>query len=245
MREDISLYIIINMSDKGFCKEHSKELEMFCFNCEGVKKPMCSLCMCEHYKTKHDIKGSTHLADLIGEGLKKVEASIINTTELQEKLKKFDNKAQKNQIAKDSLKAKLDEKIERLKNLFKEQEKLASANHADILRCHENTYKEIRKCESKLKENISDPKKIERKVNEMLKKKRYWDGYEEVNRALEDSTKLDDDEIKKNLDDYDKLLKEHENLLAALDNAPAHASEYRLMREENEQLKRNFLIYLE
>ena len=233
------------MGDKGICKNHLKEVEMFCSECEEVKEPMCSICMCEHYKLHHNKKGPIHLTDLIEERLKKVEISIQNTTELQKKLKEFDNKAQKNQVAKDDLKAKLDDKLERLKSLFKEQEKIASSNHADILRCHENTYKEIRKCESKLKENLSDPKKIERKVNDMIKKKRYLDGYDEVNRALEDSTKLDDTEIKKNLEDYEKLLGEHKNLLAALDNTPATASEYRQMREENEQLKRNFLIYLE
>ena len=146
---------------------------------------MCSLCMCEHYKTVHHINGTTHILDLIGESLKKVGKNIKNTSNLQDKLKDYDNKAQKNQIAKDNLKAKLDEKLLRLKNLFKEQESSASVNHAEILRCHENTYKEIRKCESKIKDNLNDPQKIERKVNEMLKTQRYWESYEEVNRALE------------------------------------------------------------
>jgi hypothetical protein len=177
------------------------------------------------------------LSNLIEEGLKKVGDNISNTTGLQEKLKEYDNKAQKNQIAKDNLKAKLDEKLLRLKNLFKEQENLASANHADILRCHEKTYKEIRKCESRLKENLNDPQKIDRKVKEMVKNQRYWEGYEELNRALEDTTKLDDNEINKNLIEYDKLLKEHENLLITLDITPEHASEFRLIREENEKIK--------
>ena len=215
---------------------------MFCFDCEGVKKPMCSLCMCEHYKTVHHINGTKHLSDLIEERLIKVEANSENTAGLQEKLKEYDNKAQKNQIAKDNLKAKLDEKLLKLKNLFKEQETLASANHADILRCHENTYKEIRKCESKLKENLNDPKRVGRKVKELLKDQKYWEGYEEVNRALDDTSKLDDIEIDKNLKEYDKLLNEHKNLLAALDITPGHASEYRQLREENEQLKRIFHI---
>ena len=230
------------MSKKGKCEQHSKDLEMFCFDCEGVKKPMCSLCMCEHYKTVHHISGTTHILDLIRESLKKVGENIQNTSNLQEKLKEYDNKAQKNQIAKDNLKAKLDEKLLRLKNLFKEQESLASVNHAEILRCHENTYKEIRKCESKIKDNLNDPQKIERKVKEMLKKQRYWESYEEVNRALEDTTKLDDAEINKNLNEYEKLLMDHEKILTALDITPAHASEYRLLKEENEQLKRNFFI---
>jgi chromosome segregation ATPase len=194
--------------------------------------------MCEHYKTVHHINGSTHLANLIEEGLRKVGDNISNTAGLQEKLKEYDNKAQKNQIAKDNLKAKLDEKLLKIKNLFKEQESLASHNHADILRCHEKTYKEIRKCESKLKENLNDPQKIDRKVKEMVKNQRYWEGYEELNRALEDTTKLDDKEINKNLSEYDKLLEEHQSLLAALDITPASTSEFRLMREENEQLKR-------
>jgi hypothetical protein len=180
----------------------------------------------------------THVSDLIEDGLKKVGKNISNTAGLQEKLKDFDNRTQKNQMAKDDLKAKLDEKLLRLKNLYKEQENLASANHADILRCHEKTYKEIRKCESKFKETQNDPKKIERKVKELLKNQRYWEGYEELNKALEETTKLDGDkEIEKNLTEYDKLLKEHENLLIALDVTPEHASEFRKLKEENAQLK--------
>ncbi len=232
------------MSKKGICEQHSKDLEMFCFDCEGVKKPMCSLCMCEHYKTVHQKNHIVHVKDLIGDGLKKVEINIKNTSNLQEKLKGYGNKAQKNQIAKDNLKAKLDEKLLKLKNLFKEQESLASANHADILRCHENTYKEISKCESKIKENLNDPQKIARKVDDMVRKQRYWEGYEEVNRALEDTTKLDDAEINKNLDEYDALLKDHQNLLDALDNTPEHASEYSLLKKENEQLKRKLFFLL-
>jgi thymidylate synthase ThyX len=195
--------------------------------------------MCEHYKTVHHINGSTHLVHLIEEGLIRVGENISNTSVLQDKLKDYDNKAQKNQIAKDDLKAKLDEKLLKLKNLFKEQENLASHNHADILRCHEKTYKEIRKCESKLKENLSDPQKIDRKVKEMVKNQRYWEGYEELKRALEDTTKLDDKEISKNLKEYDKLLEEHQTLLAALEITPASTSEFRFNKEENELLKSN------
>ena len=225
------------MSNKGKCEKHSKDLEMFCFDCEGVKKPMCSLCMCEHYKTVHQKNHIVHVKDIIGDKLKIVETNILNISQLQEKLKGYSNKARENQIAKDNLKAELDAKLLRLKNLFKEQESLASENHANILRCHENTYKEISKCESKIMENQNDPQKIARNVQDMVNKQKYWEGYEEVNRALEDTTKLDDVEINKNLNDYDTLLKKHQNLLAALDNTPEHASEYSLLKKENEQLR--------
>ena len=231
------------MGDNGFCEKHSRETEMVCPDCNGVKEPMCSICMCEHYKLHHNSKGPAHLTDLIEERLNKIVTP--NTTELQKKLKQFDDQTQKNREAKDDLKAKHDEKIEKLKNSFKEWEKLASINHANTLRCHENTYKEIRKCESKLKENLNYPDKIRRTVDELRKKHKYWEGYKEVNKALDDSNKLDYTEITSNLEKYDKLLDEHKKLLAALDDTPGHASEYRQMKEENEQLKRNFLIYLE
>ena len=232
------------MSKKGVCDKHSKDLEIFCYECNGVTEPFCSLCICEHYKTKHN-KDMKHVTNLIDDKLKQIAENCQNTAGLQEKLKLYDIQAQNNQITKDDLKAKHDEKLLRLKNLFKEQESLASANHAEILRCHEKTYKEIRKCESKLKDNINEPQKISKKVKDLTSQQRYWEGYEEVKRAIEDSKKLDDEDIKKNLNEYTKLLEEHKNLLAALDMAPAHSSEFRLIKQENEELKSKFKGYIE
>ena len=227
------------MSNKGKCEKHSKDLEMFCFDCEGVKKPMCSLCMCEYVKTLFPKTPIVHVADLIRDGLKEVEANIQNISKLQNQLKEYDNKATNNKIAKGDLKANLDEKLLRMKNFIEEQGSLASVNYVNILRCYEDTCKKIKKSESKIKESINDPHLIEKKVKDMIEKQKYWEGYEEVNRAVEDTKKLDDAEINKNFAEYEKLLNEHQNILDTLDMIPKHASEYRLLKEENEQLKRS------
>ncbi|MEI7563961.1 MAG: hypothetical protein WCJ39_10445 [bacterium] len=227
------------MKGKKVCDQHSKDLEVFCSECKGLNEPMCSICMCEHVKVSHGIKGPTHIIIKIEEGLKQIEANRVNIEALQEKIKNYDNEAQEKQVENIQSKDKLDKKLAKLKNFFTIQETLASSSHANILRCHDSTYKEIRKCETKIKDNQKDKEKYEKKVREMLKDKRYWEGYEEVQLGLVETKKLDDEEIKGKLIEYQKLMEDYKNILTTLNKTPDNFSDYSQLNEENADLKSN------
>ena len=226
------------MEGKKVCEKHSKNLEVFCSLCNGLNEPMCSICMCEHVKARHNLDGPTHIKTLIDKKLEQIVINKNNVAELQEKIKAHDNKAQNNQLEHNQSKDELDKRLAKLKSLYTVQESLASANHAKILRCHETTCKEIRKCETKIKDNQNDILKYKKKVDDLLKDNRYWEGYEVVQLGEVESKLLDDNEIKAKLNEYNELMVNNNNLLDSLKATPELISDYSQVKAENVQLKR-------
>ena len=83
---------------------------------------------------------------------------------------------------------------------------------------------------------MNDPKRIEKKVLGMVKDRKYWQAYTEVNRAIAEESKLDDQEIKDQLAHWEVLIEEFRQQLQELDVTPVHLEDYTRMREDNARL---------
>lgn len=211
---------------------------MFCFEegCPGEQTPMCSLCMCEHVK-KHHLKGAKHISSVVDERLIKVDKEMAMTNKQQEQIQAYHDRAEAYLRKKDTVKAELEGKLERLLILYTNHKEMASDKNTAILQCHEKVMKEMKQCEHKIKEKINDPKRIERKVRGMMKEHSYWKAYVEVKRALDEDTKLNDSEIKTELAHWEQLTQDFEEQLNELAVSPAHLSDYKKIQKEHTELK--------
>lgn len=223
------------MDTKRVCTEHNKEYEMFWVDERGEREQMCSICVCNRLK-KMNIKEVTHMASAIKDDMEKFEEELKAANLKEKQIKEYNSRAERHIKTRDEIQAKLERKLEDLKKLYAKQKDMTAENGGTILKCHENVLKEIRKCEHKLKENLKDPKRVQRAVDSMVEEHKYWDAYQEVLRARKEDTRLEDDIIIKELARYEKLLTEYQDQLVELDITPLHAAQYKKLLDENRDM---------
>lgn len=230
---------------KHVCKKHNKKLEVFCLTCKGQEEPMCSICMCDHQNERHGTK-ATHITSLIQSVLTQVGTLMQKNEGHQQQIKAYTKDAEELITAKEAIRLKVDEKLQKLRAFYKKQKALVASNNAGIMKCHETILKEAQKGEYKITENIKDPKKVERRVTEMVQKEDYWLAFEEANRALIEDVRLDDKQIKEEFAKSETLLKAYQDQLLALDITPLDSIQYKKLTEQNEALKKekDSLVYL-
>jgi len=196
---------------------------------------MCAMCMCEHVKLHH-VKGATHITSVVKDRLLDVDKAMAMADKQQEQIRVHHETAETYLKTKDAVKAQLEDKLERLIELYGNQKELASDRNTTIMQCHEKILKEMKLCEHKIKEKINDPKRIEKKVLGMVKENKFWQAYVEVNRALDEESKLDDSEIKHELSNWEKFIQQFREQLQDLEITPVHLEDYKKMREDNARL---------
>ena len=196
---------------------------------------MCGMCMCEHVKVHH-VNGARHITSVVKDRLLDVDKAMAMADKQQDQIRTHHETAEKYLKTKDAVKAQLEQKLERLVELYGNQKELASDRNTTIMQCHEKILKAMKLCEHKIKEKINDPKKIEKKVLGMVKENKFWQAYVEVNRALDEESKLDDIEIKEELARWEVLIKQFRDQLQDLEMTPVHLEDYKRMREDNARL---------
>ena len=223
--------------EEALCDKHNQQFEMFCFEreCQGEKVPMCGMCMCEHVKLHH-VNGATHITSVVKDRLLDVDKAMAMADQQQDQIRTHHETAEKYLKTKDAVKAQLEQKLERLVELYGNQKELASDRNTTIMQCHEKILKAMKLCEHKIKEKINDPKRIEKKVLGMVKENKFWQAYVEVNRALAEESKLDDIEIKDELARWEVLIQQFREQLQDLEMTPVHLEDYKRMREDNARL---------
>lgn len=193
---------------------------------------MCSICMCEHQNERHGTNG-THITSLIHDVLAQVGKLIEKPEEQQRQIKEYNKSAEELITAKEAIRLKLEEKLENLRAVYKKHKALVAYHNAAILKCHETILKETQDGEHKLKESMKDPKRIERRVKEMVQREDYWVAYEEAKQALGDNTHVDDRQIKAEFAKCDMLLKAYQEQLMALDITSFDSTKYNKLLEDN------------
>lgn len=222
--------------NRNVCGQHNLHFEMFCCEegCPGDKAPMCPMCMCEHVKMHH-VK-ATHIREYVDRGLEKVRNGRIKLREHQAQIQEYHDTAENYLKIKDDVQGQLESILERLLVLVKNQQTLASDTNSTILKCHEKTAKAIKQCEHKLKEKINDPDGVKTQVETLVKDRNYLSALEEIDNALNDDSKLDDQEIIDELSVWKTLIVDYKKQLQDLDVSPAQLADYKKIYEENARL---------
>ena len=224
-------------ADEEVCDKHRKQYEMFCCKpgCEGVKKPMCSMCMCEHLQEKHS-EGATHISRVVQTDLAKLEHIVPEVGEQQALIKAHQDKVGDYLQDKKEVDAQIEDGLQNLLKIYNSQKDIAATRNTAIMKCRENVLKAIKKCEHKIKDNINDPTRVKRQVNSMLGEQKYWRAYREVTRALTEDTKLDDSDIKKEFQNWEGLKKDYKSQVAELNMYPQYIAEYKRTHDMNAEL---------
>jgi hypothetical protein len=152
------------------------------------------------------------------------------------KIVAYHDKAEDYLKAKDAVKEQLEKKLEKLVELYGNQKEEASDRNTTIMQCHEKILKAMKLCEHKIKERINDPKRTEKKVDALIKDHKYWQAYAEVNRALAEDSKLEDNEIIDELTRWQQLIQDFEQQFRNLEVTPTHIEDFKRMLELNHQL---------
>lgn len=233
------------MEKKMMCDKHKRKLEAYCDICdaqEGREQAMCAICMCEHQNQLHGGK-TRHITSTIKDILKQVGALMQKGEDHQLILHTYNTEAEDLLTAKEKVRLNVDEKLNKLRTFYKKQKAEVASNNASILLCHESIMKATQKSEYKIKENMKDPKKVERRVTEMMDKEDYWIALEEAQRALTEDARFDDTHIKEEFDKGRILLAKYQKQLLALDVIPLDSSEYTKLLNEKAGLTGNQSLY--
>jgi hypothetical protein len=198
---------------------------------------MCAICLCEHQNQQHGRK-VTHITNVIQEVLERVSSLMLNGEDQQQLIAGYNKKAEELMDEKEKTRVQVDDKLASLRAFYKKQKALVGANNAAILHCHELILKATQKSEYKIQENMKDPKKIERRVADMIQKEDYWTAFEEANRALTEDACFDDAQIKEEFVKAQTLLKAYHEQLEALDITPLRITKYNQLVEHNTGLVR-------
>jgi len=83
---------------------------------------------------------------------------------------------------------------------------------------------------------MKDPKKVERRVTDLVQKEDYWTAFEEANRALREDACFDDTQIKEEFAKGQALLQTYQEQLVALDITPLHSTKYTQLLDEKARL---------
>ena len=221
------------------CELHQREFEAFCKDCGGLEKPMCSICLCEHNRDKHN-SGNTHISVHIREGLKEINSEIKKVHKHKDEVAKHSENASRIMSEQNDIKGNIDNALNRVKENIKKYNQEVSKKSTVLLKCYEQLAKEITRCEHKINENISDPQKIERNVEAMAKQQKYWIAYKEVKRALKEDATPDASKIIEHANSYQKLLDDYKLQLKEINNfADIDVEKYHHYKIEVEELRRD------
>lgn len=196
---------------------------------------MCSICMCEHVK-QHHVNGAKHVTSVINDRLAEVERQIGMSGRHQQQIQAHNARAEEYLKTKDTINAQLEERLKQLLVLYTKQQELASDRNKAILQCNEKVMKAMKQCEHKIKDQLNDPQRVDRKVRGMIRENNYWLAYLEVQHALQDTAQLDDREIQEELQKWKQLNTELQEQLNAIDLPPAHIAEYKQVQRRNVEL---------
>jgi hypothetical protein len=231
----------MKIAKKHVCDKHKRKLEAFCDICdarEGKEQAMCAICMCEHQNQAHGGK-TRHITSTIRGVLDQVIALMQKGDDHQLILQTYNKEAEELLTTKENVRLKVDEKLTNLRAFYKKQKAEVASNNASILLCHESIMKATQKSEYKIKENMKDPKKVERRVTEMMDKEDYWVALTEAQRALSEDARFDDTHIKEEFDKGRMLLDKYKKQRVALDVIPLDSSEYTKLLDEKAGLTRD------
>jgi len=222
--------------DRNVCEQHHMHFEMFCCeqDCNKEEEPMCPICMCEHMK-KHRVK-ATHIREYVDSGLEKVKKGREKLKEHQVKIQEYHDTAEEYLKNKDKVQAQLEAILQRLLNLVKHQQGLATDTNREMLNCHEETAKAIKQCEHKLKEKINDPEGVKTQIEAMVKDRNYLTALDVIHRVIKEDSRLEDTDIVRELDAWKKHLTNYQKQLQELDITPAQLADYKKIYEENGRL---------
>jgi hypothetical protein len=224
------------------CERHKRKLEAYCDICddrEGKEQAMCAICMCEHHNKVHGGK-MRHITSTIQEILGQVSTLMLKGDDHQAILHTYNKEAERLLTSKESLRQKVEEKLNSLRKFYKNQKAEVAYNNASVLLCHESIMKATQKSEYKIKENMKDPEKVKRRVADMVDKEDYWVALEEAKRALNEDARFDDTQIKEEFEKGRVILANYEQQLLALDVMPLDCSEYsKLLNEKAGLAKEN------
>lgn len=224
------------MSDH--CELHQKEYEAFCEECGDLDKPMCTICLIDHNRERHNSK-NTHINFHIRKGLQEISTEIKKVQKHKDEVAKHSENASRIMSEQNDIKSKMDNALNKVRENIKKYNLEVSKKSTVLLKCYEQLAKEITRCEHKINENISDPQKIERSVDAMTKQQKYWKAFKEVKRALKEDATPDASKIVEHETDYQQLLDEYKKMLEEIENfADIDAEKYKLLKEENAKFKK-------
>ena len=203
---------------------------------------MCSICLCEHQKERHKTN-TTHITTIIKGVLDNVRAGRDKPEELRRQVETYSIRAEELMNLREMTRRQLEEKLQKLRTFYKTQKVLVASTNSALLNCNEKILKDTQNCEYRIKESIKDPKKIERRVNEMILKEDYWLAYEEAEKALVDEVVFDDKEIKEQFTKGQTMIKEYQDQLLALDTITLHIKDYNRIVETNATIKGKLIYY--
>lgn len=223
------------------CDKHKRKLEAFCEICdarEGKEKAMCAICMCEHHNQLHGGK-TRHITTTIKDILAQVGVLMQKGDDHQLVLQTYNKEAESLLTKKEGIRSELDKKLTKLREFYKKQKADMATNNASILLCHESIMKATQKSEYKIKENMKDPQKVERRVTDMMDKEDYWIALDEAKRALAEDARFDDTQIKEEFDKGRVLLEKYEKQLLGLDVIQLDSTEHTKLVNDRAELTRN------
>lgn len=200
---------------EDFCPRHGKEYEMHCQQCSTEMVPLCALCVCEHNLEVHKVK-TAHIDWTIQANIKQLGAELKKLDVQQAIVTGYCKRAEKDSERTNEIKGKLEDRINDAKELLEQKAKEVLDMHAGILEDHEAVMKEANDCEHNIKQNLSDPKKTEKKVRELTGQRKYVSALNEVKRALKEDVKIDEAKISLQIEKYEKGIDKFQDLFKEL-----------------------------
>lgn len=219
------------------CELHQREFEAFCEECGDLEKPMCTICLIDHNRERHNSK-NTHINVHIRKGLQEISSEIKKVQKHKDEVAKHSENASRIMGEQNDIKSKMDNALNKVRENIKKYNLEVSKKSTVLLKCYEQLAKEITRCEHKINENISDPQKIERSVDAMTKQQKYWKAFKEVKRALKEDATPDASKIVEHETAYQTLLDDYKKMLEEIENfADIDAEKYKQLKVENEGFK--------
>jgi hypothetical protein len=222
------------MEDK--CPKHNKFYEMHCKQCSKDMVPLCALCVCEHNLEVHKLE-TAHMDSTIKENIKRLGEGLKKLDKQQEIVTGYCKRAEKDSETTNEIKGKIEDRINRTKELLDQKTKAVLDKHSGILETYEAVTKETNDCEHNIKQNMSDPKKTKKKVKKFISEGRYVSALNEVLRALKEDVKVDDSKVRLQIEKYEKEINEFQDLYKDLEVWVGGIQDSKKIREQKEQLE--------
>jgi hypothetical protein len=229
------------------CKYHpDKKYEAFCLakGCDKEEHAMCSLCLIEHNKKVHKSE-NVHIKDIVNERVGLIREKLRDLQPQKDKLREHHVAVLEKSREKEKVKKALEKKLKKIKAFWEKQNERATSQNSILLKCHEQLVKEIAKCEHRVNENAKDPDRVEKLVNNLIKKKDYWTAYNEVQQSLKVDAALDDSAITAQFEKYKTLSNEYEKQYKEIEqSADVDFIAFKELKESNEKLVAENKAYL-
>ena len=200
----------MDMKVSGICDIHNKDIEMFCRACKGEPKPMCPICLCKHLSQIHQIDQVYHISDAIEARQVEVVEEMKKGESQLEKMKAYEVRARGIVLAKEGLNTAIEAKLTQIESLRLDQNGIKKRNNEALYICYNKIAEELRIRNMKMLVMHHYPEIIKEKLKPLIEANKYWDAYQEVNRALLEDTKFDTNVIEVLLNQLEKLKNKYE-----------------------------------